>query len=441
MSCFHGYDFVAGCEEAFAVDGNAVTFGPGVLAECGPTLAALGCKRVALFTDARVAALPHVAAARTSLAAAAIDAVVFDEVHVEPTDRSMLHAASFARDGRFDGYLSVGGGSVIDTCKAAALYATWPADFFDYVNAPIGRGVAVPGPLPPHVACPTTAGTGSECTGIAIFDAVALGAKTGIASRRLRPTHALVDPTCTETLPASVVAAAGFDVLSHAVESYTARPFSARPRPAAPAARPMSQGRNPWSDLGSLEALRLCGRHLVRAVADASDVEARHAMAWAATLAGIAFGNAGVHLPHAMSYAVAGLAHDLGPGREYHCPGYPDDEAFVPHGLSVIVNAPSVFRALAATAPARHLEAARALGADAHDAGDADAGVVLADTLVAMMRKTPAPNGLGGVGYRADDVARLARGAFQQKRLVDNAPRAVDEATLGALFADALRYW
>ena len=437
MSCFHGYDFAAGGEEAFAVDGNAVTFGPGVLAECGPTLAALGCRRVALVTDARVGALRHVAAARASLAAAGVDAAVFDEVHVEPTDRSMAAAAAFARQGRFDGYVSVGGGSVIDTCKAAALYATWPADFFDYVNAPIGGGRAVPGPLPPHVACPTTAGTGSECTGIAIFDAVSLGAKTGIASRRLRPTHALVDPTCTETLPPSVVAAAGFDVLCHAVESYTARPFSARPRPAAPSARPMSQGRNPWSDLGSLEALRLCGRYLVRAVADAGDLEARHSLAWAATLAGIAFGNAGVHLPHAMSYAVAGLAHDLG----YHCPGYPDDEAFVPHGLSVIVNAPSVFRALAPSAPERHLEAARALGADTRDAGAADAGALLADTLVAMMKTAAAPNGLGGVGYRAGDAARLARGAFAQKRLVDNAPRAVDEAGLASLFADALRYW
>jgi alcohol dehydrogenase class IV len=121
MSCFHGYDFTAGNEDAFAVDGNAVTFGPGVLAECGPALAALGCKRVALFTDANVGALPHLARARESLRAAAIDHAVFDEVRVEPTDRSFAAAAAFARDGRFDGYLSVGGGSVIDTCKAAAL--------------------------------------------------------------------------------------------------------------------------------------------------------------------------------------------------------------------------------------------------------------------------------------------------------------------------------
>jgi hydroxyacid-oxoacid transhydrogenase len=438
MSCFAGYDFIAGGEEAFTIDASAITFGPGVLVECGAQLSALGAHRVALFTDRRLAALPHVAIARASLARAGLDIAVFDEVRIEPTDRSLADAIAFARDGRFDGYLSVGGGSVIDTCKAAALYAAHPADFFAYVNAPIGEGRPVPGPLPPHVACPTTSGTGSECTGIAIFDCVDLHKKTGIASRRLRPSHALVDPTCTGTLPSTVVAATGFDVICHAIESYTARPYVTRPRPATPTARPMSQGRNPWSDLGSLEALRLGGRYLVRAVADAGDREARHALAWAATLAGVAFGNAGVHLPHAMSYSVAGLAHDRG----YRCPGYPEDvPPFVPHGLSVVVTAPSVFRALGPSAPERHLEAARLLGADTRGAVAADAGAILGDALVALMRATGVPSGIAAVGYGADDVAALAAGALVQKRLVDNAPVAVDEAALTALFAGALTYF
>jgi hydroxyacid-oxoacid transhydrogenase len=437
MSCFHGYALAAGLEQSFAIDASAVTFGPGVLAECGPLAAALGCKRVALFTDARLAQLPHVAVAEASLRAAGVDVARFDEVHVEPTDGSFQRAAEFAQAGRFDGYVSVGGGSVIDSCKAAALYATYPAPFAAYVNAPLGEGRAVPGPLPPHIACPTTAGTGSECTGIAIFDWTSRKAKTGIASRRLRPTHALVDPETTRTLPASVVAAGGFDVLSHAIESYTARPYSARARPGSPSLRPMSQGRNPWSDLGAMEAMTLCGRWLTRAVADADDVEARHGLAWAATLAGIAFGNAGVHLPHAMSYAVAGLAHDRG----YHCAGYPDEEALVPHGLSVIVNAPSVFRAVAASAPERHLEAARAIGADIRGASPSDAGAILGDALTRLMRVTGAPNGIGAVGYHERDLTALAQGAFAQRRLVDNAPELVNEARLAELFAGALSYW
>jgi alcohol dehydrogenase class IV len=434
MRCCLGYDLVAGNESAFAVDVSAIAFGPGVLAEVGEHVRTAGSRRVALFTDRALARLEYRETVARSLQAAGIDAVLYDEVHVEPTDASFRAAADFARDGRFDGYVSLGGGSVMDTCKAAALYATYPDDFYAYVNAPLGGGRPVPGPLPPHVACPTTCGTGSECTGIAVFDDLARKAKTGIASRRLRPTLALVDPTCTRTLPAMVVAASGFDVLCHALESYTARSFAARPAVPSPAARPMSQGRNPWSDVGAVEALRIAGAYLVRAVRDADDEEARSSLSWAATLAGIAFGNAGVHLPHAMSYSVAGLV------RDYRCPGYPPEEPLVPHGISVVVNAPSVFRATAVTSPDRHLAAARALGADLRDAGPADAAAILPETLLAMMRATNVPCGLTPIGYERDDLDALASGAVVQKRLVDNAPLPADRSLLRDLFQEALHY-
>src|SRR5271165_1331317 len=190
MSCCH-YALVDGNESAFSVDVSAITFGPGVLAEAGEHLRALlpgPTRRVALFTDATLAHLEPVATVLASLRAADLDVVLYADVHVEPTDVSFRAAADFARQGKFDGYVSVGGGSVIDTCKAALLYATYPADFYAYVNRPLGDGREVPGPLPPHVACPTTTGTGSECTGIAVFDDRTRRAKTGIASRRLRPT-------------------------------------------------------------------------------------------------------------------------------------------------------------------------------------------------------------------------------------------------------------
>jgi alcohol dehydrogenase class IV len=435
VSCCHGYALVEGGESLFSVDVSALSFGPGAIGEAGELLAGAGVRRAVLFTDAWVRALEPVAVACASLEASGIEVVIYDAVEVEPTKASFQAAAAFARHGRFDGYLSVGGGSVIDTCKAAALYATHPADFETYVNAPIGEGRPVPGPLPPHIACPTTCGTGSEHTGIAIFDDTDRAVKTGIASRHLRPWRALVDPRCTRTLPAEVVAASGFDVLCHALESYTARPFTARARPASAAGRPMSQGRNPWSDLGSLEALRLGGRYLVRAVHDATDTEAREALSWAATLAGIAFGNAGVHLPHAMSYAVAGQV------ESWRSAGYPGDGAMVPHGISVVVNAPSVFRAIADTSPDRHLQAAAALGADPRGAAPADAGALLAAALIEAMRATGIPNGIGGLGYGEPHLAALAAGAVAQKRLVDNAPRAVDDAAVRDLFRGALSYW
>ena len=371
----------------------------------------------------------------SALRAVDVDVTIYDEVRVEPTDQSFKQATRFAAEGRFDGFVSVGGGSVIDTCKAANLYSSHPAEFLTYVNAPIGDGQAVPGALKPHIACPTTSGTGSECTGMAIFDLLECHVKTGIASRALRPTLALIDPDVTATLPANVVAASGFDVLSHALESYTARPYTQRTAPQSPALRPMSQGANPWSDVGCVEALRRTGQYLVRAVRDAGDAQARHGMMYAATLAGIAFGNSGVHLPHGMAYSVAGLI------RDYRPDGYPKEEAICPHGISVIVDAPSVVRFTASASPARHLEATRLLGGDAADAGEEDAGEVLAGCIIQMMRDTDMPNGIAALGYGESDVAALARGAFAQQRLLANSPVAVNEEDLQALYRSASSYW
>jgi len=423
------------CDGAFTVDSSRVTFGRGCLAEVGDRAVALGLRRVALFSDARVAALPIFATTRDSLVAAGIDVVTYTDTHVEPTDASFQDGARFAQEVNPDGYVSLGGGSVIDTCKAANLYATYPADFLTYVNAPIGEGKPVPGPLKPHIACPTTAGTGSEVTGITIFDLLSLKAKTGIASHALRPTEALVDPDCTASLPPEVVAASGLDVLSHALESYTARPYVGRPAPERPTLRPMSQGANPWSDLGCREALRLLGEYLERAVRDATDSEAREQMMWAATLAGIAFGNAGVHAPHGMAYAVAGLVRDFRPS------GYPADEPIVPHGMAVILNAPSSFRYTAEANPERHLAGARLLGADLRGAGALDAGEVLADELIRIMRAVGMPNGLSGVGYTDDDADALTEGAHPQQRLLQNAPREMSKSVLTDLFRQAMRYW
>lgn len=428
MSCWHYYAPSQGGDGAFSMDASSIVFGAGALGELGDHVAALGCRRVALFTDERLAKTAHFARARRSLQDASIDFAVYEQVHVEPTDAWFLDAARFAREANVDGYVSVGGGSVIDTCKAAALYATYPAEFLAYVNRPVGEGRAVPGPLPPHVACPTTCGTGSETTGIAVCDIVALHAKTGIASRRLRPTMAIVDPDATDTLPPEVIAASGFDVLCHALESFTARPHARRARPQQPTLRPMSQGANPWSDLGSREALRLTGESLVRAVSDPTDREARRSLSWAATLAGVAFGNAGVHVPHAMAYAIAGLV------RDFRMPGYPAAEPMVPHGVSVILGAPATFRFTSGACPDRHLEGAALLGADVRGARDTDAGEILAKTILDLMRRARVPLALREVGYGEADVPALVAGTAVQRRLLDNAPVEVHEPELERLF-------
>jgi alcohol dehydrogenase class IV len=435
VACCHYYEFSAAGEQVFAVDVSAIKFGPGALCEAGADAAELGLKRVALFTDRNVARLEHMATLLAALREAKVDTAIYDEVRVEPTDKSFQAAAEFARSGDFDGFISLGGGSVIDTCKAANLYSTYPAEFLGYVNAPIGDGRPVPGVLKPHIACPTTCGTGSECTGIAVFDFLDRKVKTGIASRALRPTRAIVDPTCSYTLPAAVVAASGFDVLSHALESYTAVPFSRRPRPQSPALRPMSQGANPYSDIGCEKAMQLSGRYLVRATRDASDREARDNMMFAATLAGIAFGNSGVHVPHGMSYSVAGLV------RDYRPEGYPADRPICPHGISVIVNAPAAFNYTSSACPDRHLRGAELLGADTGDITSADAGAALALHITRLMQATSMPNGITGVGYGPDDIPDLVEGALAQQRLLNQSPRDITQDALTGIYRDALNYW
>jgi hydroxyacid-oxoacid transhydrogenase len=422
-------------EGVFSVEANNVRFGPGALAEAGPAARELGMSRIALFTDPRLARLPAVDQVQKSLKAEGLDAVLYAECRVEPTDTSFLAAAEFFRQGRFDGAVSVGGGSVMDTAKAALLYATYPASFLDYVALPYGQGKPVPGALPPHIACPTTAGTGSECTGVTVFDFEGQGIKTVVAHKRLRPSLALVDPTVTHTLPPGVVAATGFDVLTHAIESYTARPFTSRDKPSDKAPRPMSQGANPWSDMGSLAAIQLGGLYLERAVKSASDHEARHQVMYGATLAGIAFGNSGVHIPHAMSYSVAGLCHS------YTASGYEDVPPMVPHGVSVVLNAPAAFRFTASACPERHLEAARALGADVKGASPADGGEILSSHLAALMKATGMPNGLSALGYGEKDLDALAKGASTQPRLLTNSPKPLGEAELRDIFKNSLKLW
>ena len=421
-------------DTAYEIATSNIRFGPGTTKEIGMDLKDRGLKRVMVLTDPNLREQVPVQTALAAIAKAGVEYALFDQVRVEPTDASFKAAIAYAQQG-FDGFVAVGGGSVMDTAKAANVYTTYPADFLTYVNAPIGRGEPVPGPLKPLIAVPTTAGTGSETTGVAIFDFVEMKAKTGMAHRYMRPTLGIVDPDNTRSMPPQVAAATGLDVLSHALESYTALPFDQRPRPDRPQLRPAYQGANPISDLWALEALRLVAQFLLRAVADPSDDEARSAMSLAAALAGIGFGNAGVHLPHGMSYPVAGMVESYVPE------GYAINYPLVPHGFAVIVNSPAVFRFTALACPQRHLRAAAVLGADCSGAKREDAGAILADRIVSLMRQLGAPNGLSALGYGHQHIPALVEGTLPQHRVTKLSPRAADAEELAAIFADALSYW
>jgi hydroxyacid-oxoacid transhydrogenase len=422
-------------EYAFEMASSAIRVGPGVTREVGAELADLGKRYVLVFTDPNLRTLPPVATVLESLESHDVRFAVFDRVRVEPTDESFQEAASAAQADDFDAFVAVGGGSTIDTAKAANLYSCYPADFMDYVNPPIGRGQPVPGPLKPLIAIPTTAGTGSETTGVAIFDFVRMHAKTGIAHRRLKPTLGLIDPENTRTQPAAVAASAGLDVLSHAVESYTALPFRQRPLPERPILRPAYQGSNPISDVWSLEALRLVAAYLRRAVADPDDGEARASMLLAASYAGIGFGNAGVHLPHGLSYPVSGLV------RDYRAPGYSVGHPLIPHGISVIISAPAVYRFTSSACPERHLRAAEMLGAKVNGARPEDAGKVLADQIIELMHGLRVPNGLRELGYQSADTPALVEGTLPQHRVTKLSPRPAGPEDLSRILEESMAIW
>jgi alcohol dehydrogenase class IV len=421
-------------ETVFTMETTPLKFGTGATDEVGYDLRRLGVRRPLLVTDRGLMGIGLPDRVCQLLREAGLTAELYDDVHVEPTDASWQAIAEFVQGRDYDGFVALGGGSVIDSAKAANLFTSYPAPLGDYLNKPIGKGVPVPGPLKPLVAIPTTAGTGAETTAVAVVDILALHVKTGISHRFLRPALAIVDPLNTVTLPSAATAYSGFDVLTHALESFTSRPFDARPRH-RPDERPVYVGRNPVSDLWCEKALEYLGRSLVRAVLNGYDVGARTELAMAATYAGIGFGNAGVHVPHALAYPIAGMVRDFVP------PDYPPDAALIPHGLSVISTAPASFRWTYPTSPERHLRAAQLLGATVAGLTEAEAREVLPRTLLGLMRDTAIPNGLAALGYGLADIGGIVDGARQQQRLLAGCPRPVGAAELEAIVRTSMQHW
>jgi hydroxyacid-oxoacid transhydrogenase len=424
-------------ETVFTYAAPALKFGSGSSAEIGHDLQALGVRRVLLVTDPGVAATGHPARIAEQCGAVGLEVTTYDGARVEPTDESLSAAIDAARAaGPFDAVVAVGGGSAIDTAKAVNLLTTNPGELMDYVNAPVGGGRAPTEPLLPLVAVPTTTGTGSESTTICVLDVLSLHVKTGISHPRLRPTMAVVDPALTVTQPTSVTAAAGMDILCHALESWTARwygDFEAK----RPEQRVPYCGANPVADVWSERSMSLLAGSFRRAVADGDDVEAREQMALAATFAGLGFGNAGVHVPHANAYPIAGRV------RDYRPDGYPEGAPIVPHGMAVSLTAPEAFRFTFDAAPERHLAAARLLDpARAEElSASGDAVDVLPGVIAALMRDVGIPNGLGEVGYGEDDVDGLVEGALQQQRLLATAPKEVTGDDLAGVFRASMQHW
>jgi alcohol dehydrogenase class IV len=420
-------------ESVFTYGAPHLKFGHGAAEEIGYDLAQTGAKRVLVVTDPGVAATGTPQRVADQMGRFDVEAHVFDGAHVEPTDESLQSAVDWAREhGPWDAIVAVGGGSSIDTAKAINLLTTNPGELMDYVNKPVGGGRAPSQPLHPLIAVPTTTGTGAESTTICVLDVLSLKVKTGISHVRLRPTMAVVDPALTVTQPAGVTAAAGMDILCHALESYTARPYTSYERK-QPEERVPYCGANPIADMWSEKAMSLLAESFRRAVRDGTDEDARGKMAMAATFAGMGFGNAGVHIPHANAYPIAGRVKD------FHPKDYPADEPMVPHGMSVALTAPEAFRFTFEANPERHRRAAQLLDPRADEPGEA--AEYLPAVLSALMRDIDIPNGIGAVGYEEDDIPDLVDGTMKQQRLLATAPKDVTEDDLAGIFRRSMSLW
>ena len=414
----------------FAINVPSLKFGMESTRDVGYEAKRLGIHDALIVVDPHLESSLVYDTVKKALEKESIDSATTTTVRVEPEDTIVLEAFQAIRGKTIDGFISIGGGSTIDTAKMLNLLYSYPRDLLDYVNKPIGQGIGPSGPLKPHIAVPTTAGTGSESTSVAILDISAIKVKSGISHHYLRPEVAIIDPLNTLSLPPMVTASTGLNVLNHAIESFTAHPYTARAKVKEPANRPVYVGATPIGDIFAIQAVSWVHHFIRRAVAQPYDVEARYYMMLGASIAGIGFGHAGVHIPHAMGYPIAGMVRGWAP-QDYEY-GY----ALSPHGISTAIPAAYVFRNLANVDFDRFEQIARVLNLRGESTRQ------LADNFfeyyIDLLTTLGIPTTLKELGFTPQDVDNLVAGTLAQQRLLSLAPIQVTEGVLKRLFDQAI---
>ncbi|MCW2839319.1 MAG: alcohol dehydrogenase [Aeromicrobium sp.] len=377
-----------------------VLFGRGSL-ESVPVLVRPHGRRALICTDATMAATPGLAALRAALERAGIEVSLFadgvPEVPLTVVDDSVRHA----RAARPDVIIGFGGGSSLDLAKVTALLLEHPGPLEGYYGENL-----VPGPVLPVVAVPTTAGTGSEVTPVAVVSDPQRQFKVGISSPYLVPAYAVVDPDLTHGCPVIVSAHSGADALAHALESLTA----GRRRPAWQSTLPVFVGANRLGQTLALEAVGAIGSSLREVVVSPDDRDARTAMAHASLCAAMSFGSAGTHLGHALQYSIGAATHTS-------------------HGLGVGLLLPYVLEVCRPACTDELLLVADVLGVAA--ATDADRRIDAAiDEVASIIDAIGIPGTLREIGVDRADLPAFAAQTSTFGRLVDNAPVVADEALL-----------
>jgi alcohol dehydrogenase len=303
--------------------------------------------------------------------------------------------------------IGLGGGSNLDLAKAVALLVKYPGPLSTYYGEN-----KVPGPTAPVVAVPTTAGTGSEVSPVAVVADPERAMKVGIASRALIPKWAIVDPALTVSCPASVTAHSGMDALAHAIESFCAKVRT----DCSPQA--IFVGKNPLSDVLATKAISAIAKFLPTAVAQPADRAARQEMAMASLLAGMAFSAAGTAAVHALQYPVGEATH-------------------TPHGLGNAVLLPTVMRSITPSRIEEMAFIARSLDPSLESKPDTDAAGQAAGLVEGLAAKVGIPKGLRALGVKEDQLPQLSQMASTVQRLLDNSPVPFDEGDLLRLLQEA----
>ncbi|MBO8163604.1 MAG: iron-containing alcohol dehydrogenase [Brevibacillus sp.] len=388
-----------------------IVFGNGAVQHLDSILTRLKAKNVLLVTDPGIKNAGIADRVTNILRDAGYQTAVFDKAVPEPPIETALECWEFAKTQmQTDAVIGLGGGSSIDLAKVVALLMAHGGHPLDYYGENL-----VPGPIAPLVAIPTTAGTGSEVTSVAVLTDVANNLKIGISDNYLRPAVALLDPELTVGLPPYVTACSGIDALSHAVEAYTAKRFSYIQAEGSI----LFQGSIPISDALALEAIELIARNLPLAVLQGSNLEARSNMLLGSLMAGMAFSNAGTAAAHALAYPIGGLVKS-------------------PHGEVTGLLLPYVMDFNKEVEQKKMARIALAFGVNPAGASERELAAEAPKAVLRLLETVGLPTRLSQIGITADQIPEIAEKALTISRLVRNNPRVPTQQSFEELLRKAL---
>ncbi|MFT4889736.1 MAG: alcohol dehydrogenase class IV [Halobacteriales archaeon] len=383
-----------------------------------------------VVTDETLVDLGHADRVVSELGDAGFEADVYDESEREPSVSAIDDAVEFVRDRQgeagYDFYVGLGGGSCLDTAKAARVVVENGGSPLEYIAEPTGDGRPIEDAGPPLVLMPTTAGTGAEISPVAILSVEEKEIKEAISSNHVRADAAVLDPTFTTTLPPGMSAKTAMDALGHAIEGYTTHPFDSLLRASDPGSRPVYAGRTPLTEMFSEKAIDLLSNNVRQVVNNGDDLEARSKMLQGALFGAIAGLTAGATLCHAMAYPV---------GNRYH----------TYHGETIATLTPaSTIDYNSASDPGRFARIAEMFGVDTTGLTDREAADALKTEYIQLQRDLNVlPSGLNELaGITEDDVDWLAEQTVEtQARLLRCNPRPVTKEDVHEIFVDALNNW